>query len=108
MGGLVCVVFSSFLRPKSMGFGAMNLWLFVLEFAMYMPLFKGILGWEKIISKMFLSKLFLNIPIHIYCIFMIIYITFLYFLYVISDISLDDVYILQVVALGISNIITID
>jgi hypothetical protein len=34
-----------------MGFGITNLWFLVLEFAMYMPLFKGILGWEKTINK---------------------------------------------------------
>jgi hypothetical protein len=35
-----------------MGFGTMNLsWFFVLEFVMYMLLFKGILGWEKTINK---------------------------------------------------------
>jgi hypothetical protein len=44
MGGLVCVMLSRFLRCGSMGFGTTNLWLFVQEFAMYMPLFKGILG----------------------------------------------------------------
>ncbi len=52
MGGLICVMLSSFLKRQSMGFGTMNLsWLFVLEFVMYMLLFKGILGWEKTINK---------------------------------------------------------
>jgi hypothetical protein len=51
MGGLVFVMFFSFLRHGSMGFGTMNLWFFVPKFAMYMTMFKGILGWEKIVSK---------------------------------------------------------
>jgi hypothetical protein len=50
MGGLTCVMPSSFLKRQSMSFGTMNLsWLFVLKFAMF--LFKGILGWEKTINK---------------------------------------------------------
>jgi hypothetical protein len=52
IGGLICVMLLGFLKCQSMGFGTMNLpWLFVLEFVMYMLLFKGILGWEKTINK---------------------------------------------------------
>lgn len=89
MGGLICVMFSGFLKHQSMGFGTMNLsWLFVLEFVMYMLLFKGILGWEKIINKF---DFFLCTSFHIHYIFMIFYITSLCFLFVNYEINLDNV-----------------
>lgn len=89
MGGLICVMLSGFWKHQSMGFGTMNLsWLFVLEFVMYMLLFKGILGWEKIINNF---DFFLCTSFHIHYIFMIFYITSLCFLYVNYEINLDDV-----------------
>jgi hypothetical protein len=57
-----------FLKHQSMGFGTMNLsWLFVLKFVMYMFLFKGILGWEKIVNKFwFLSSYFIPYSLHLH------------------------------------------